>query len=138
MSLTNEERQIMVTLEIEKADRFFIQAKKNAEIQEWDVVANRLYYALFHAVSALLIHDGHKVGSHKGAVMVFGQHYVRTGIFTAQEGRFYSQLQTMREKADYNSAWQTTEEIINPVIEPVGLFIEKIRTRVQDMLTNQS
>ena len=42
MSLTNEERQIMVTLEMEKADRFFIQAKKNAEIQEWDVVANRL------------------------------------------------------------------------------------------------
>ena len=136
MSLTNEERQIMVTLEMEKAERFFIQAKKNAEILEWDVVANRLYYSLFHAVSALLIHDGHKVGSHKGAVMVFGQHYVRTGIFTAQEGRFYSQLQTMREKADYNSAWQTTEDIIAPVIEPVGQFIEKIRTRVQYLMSN--
>ena len=69
MSLTNEERQIMVTLEIEKADRFFIQAKKNAEIQEWDVVANRLYYALFHAVSALLIHDAHKV-EHEGHHLV--------------------------------------------------------------------
>ena len=136
MSLTNEERQIMVTLEMEKADRFFIQAKKNAEIQEWDVVANRLYCALFDAVSALFIHDAHKVGSHKGAVMIFGQHYVRTGIFTANEGRFYSQLQTMREKADYNSAWQTTEDIIVPVIEPVGQFLEKIRARVLDLLAN--
>ena len=134
MSLTNEERQIMVRLEIEKADRFFLQAKKNAEILEWDVVANRLYYALFHAVSALLIHDGHKVGSHKGAVMVFGQHYVTTGIFSPHEGRFYSQLQTMREKADYNSAWQTTEDIISPVILPVGQFIDKIRICVKDML----
>ena len=134
MSLTNEERQIMVRLEMEKADRFFLQAKKNAEILEWDVVANRLYYALFHAVSALLIHDGHKVGSHKGTVMVFGHHYVTTGIFSSQEGRFYSQLQTMREKADYNSAWQTTEDIISPVILPVGQFIDKIRIRIKDML----
>ncbi|MBQ0073823.1 MAG: HEPN domain-containing protein [Prevotella sp.] len=134
MSLTSEERQIMVNLEYEKAMRFFQQAEKNAEIQEWDVVANRLYYALFHAVSALLIHDGHKVGSHKGAVMVFGQYYVKTGKFSSQEGRFYSQLQTMREKADYNSNWQTTEDIIQPVIEPVGLFMDKIRTCIQDSL----
>ena len=138
MSLTAEERQIMVSLEYEKALRFLNQARKNAEIEEWDVVANRLYYALFHAVSALLIHDGHKVGTHKGAVMVFGQHYVRTGIFSPQEGRFYSQLQTMREKADYNSNWQTTEDIILPVIEPVGLFIEKIRDRIKDLLKDNS
>lgn len=134
MSLTSEERQIMVSLEYEKAMRFLNQARKNAEIQEWDVVANRLYYALFHAVSALLIHDKHKVGTHKGAVMVFGQHYVKTGIFTPQEGRFYSQLQTMREKADYNSNWQSTEDIVQPLIEPVGCFMEKIRERIDDLL----
>lgn len=134
MSLTNEERTIMVNLEFEKAVRFLDQARKNAEIKEWDVVANRLYYAVFHAVSSLLIHDGHKVGSHRGAVMMFGQHYVRTGIFSADEGRFYSQLQTMREKADYNSAWQTTEEIMQPLMEPAITMIEKIRIRVLSML----
>ena len=53
-------------------------------------------------------------------------------------GRFYSQLQTMREKADYNSNWQTTEDIILPVIEPVGLFIEKIRDRIKDLLKDNS
>ena len=47
----------------------------------WDVVANRLYYAVFHAVSALLIKDGHKVNTHKGTLVMFGQNYVKTGIF---------------------------------------------------------
>ena len=42
----------------------------------------------------------------------------------------------MREKADYNSAWQTTGDIIATVIEPVGQFIEKIRARVFDLLAN--
>lgn len=134
MSLTAEERAIMVNLEFEKAVRFSDQARKNAEIKEWDVVANRLYYAMFHAVSALLIHDKHKVGTHKGAVMMFGQHYVRTGVFSANEGRLYSQLQTMREKADYNSAWQTSEDIMAPLIEPATMFIGKIKDQIQDML----
>lgn len=134
MSLTAEERAIMVNLEFEKAVRFSDQARKNAEIKEWDVVANRLYYAMFHAVSALLIHDKHKVGTHKGAVMMFGQHYVRTGVFSANEGRLYSQLQTMREKADYNSAWRTSEDIMAPLIEPATMFIDKIKDQIQDML----
>lgn len=65
----------------EKSLAFYSQAQANAEIGLWDVVANRLYYSLFHAVSALLIKDKHKVGTHKGAVLMFGQHYVKTGVF---------------------------------------------------------
>ncbi|HJB44622.1 MAG TPA: nucleotidyltransferase domain-containing protein [Candidatus Coprenecus merdipullorum] len=76
----------------------------------WDVVANRLYYAVFHAVSALLIKDGYKVGTHKGAMLMFGQHYVRTGIFTAEESKLYSNLQMMREESDYNCVYVTTAE----------------------------
>lgn len=131
MNLTDEERQIVVKLEFEKAERFLGQAVKNVAIEEWDVVANRLYYSVFHAVSALLISDGHQVGSHQGAVMMFGQHYVKTGQFTADEGRFYSQLQTMREKADYNAAWQSTQEIVKPLIEPVKSFLSKIKVTLK-------
>lgn len=127
MSLTSEERSILISLEIEKAERFYDQAQKNAAIELWDVVANRLYYALFHAVSALLIYGQHPVGSHKGAVMMFGQHYVRTGIFSQEDGRFYSQLQTMREKADYNCDWSTTEDIMKPLMPKANLFIQKVK-----------
>ena len=60
----------------------------------WLIVDNRLYYALFHAVSALLISDGHEVGTHRGAVNRFSLYYVKTGAFTAEEGCLYSQLQS--------------------------------------------
>lgn len=90
------------------------------------MVANRLYYAVFHAVSALLIKNGHKVGTHKGGVLLFGQHYIKTGIFSINEGRLYSQLQTMREKADYVCTFQTSQEEIVPMLEPARKMIEKI------------
>lgn len=126
MSLTDEERKIVVQLQLEKAHSNFDQIPVLCEVGYWDNVANRLYYSLFHAVSALLIHDGYNVGSHRGVVGIFGQHYVTTGIFTLEEGKLYSRLQGLREKADYNCAYNTTENDIVPKIEPTRLLIEKI------------
>lgn len=82
MGLTDEERNILVRMEYEKACSLMEQAEKVVELGYWDMAANRLYYSIFHAVSALLIKDGHKVGTHKGVVLLFGQHYIRTGVFS--------------------------------------------------------
>lgn len=65
MSLNDEERKIVIQLEIEKAKSIFNQINELAYLGYWDNIANRLYYALFHAVSALLIYDKHSVGTHK-------------------------------------------------------------------------
>ena len=126
MSLNEEERAILVKREYEKALAFYAQAEANAQIEIWDVVANRLYYATFHAVSALLVHDGHKVGTHKGAVLQFGLHYVEEGIFTKEEARFYSQLQSLLEKADYNIVWTSSKQDLFPLLPIAKGFIEKI------------
>lgn len=126
MKLTDEERQILVNLEYEKAVAFLVQAEGNANLGFWDVVANRLYYSVFHAVSALLINDGHKVGTHKGAILMFGQHYVKKEAFPIEDARLYAQLQTMREKGDYNCVYQTSEDEMKPLFEPVHLFLDRI------------
>lgn len=57
MSLNEEERYTLVALEYEKAQAIFSQIEGLRSLGYWDNIANRLYYALFHAVSALLIHD---------------------------------------------------------------------------------
>ena len=58
MSLSEKERQIVVNLELEKAKRTFDDMSFCLQEGKWEAAANRLYYALFHAVSALLICDG--------------------------------------------------------------------------------
>lgn len=126
MGLNEEERRIIVGLEYEKAVSIMQQIGGLQSLGYWDNIANRLYYALFHAVSALLIHDKHSVNTHRGVVVLFGQHYVRTGIFDMADGKLYSQLQTMREKGDYSCIYQTTEEEVKPMIEPAEKLIEKI------------
>ena len=126
MSLNQEERNIMVGLELEKAKSTFAEHEGLTEKGYWNTLANRLYYALFHAVSAMLISDGREVGSHKGAAIRFHQYYVRTGIFTDEEGAFYSQMETLREKSDYNCFFKVSETKITACIEPTRLLIENI------------
>ena len=86
MSLSESERQIIVGREMEKADRTFGDVLFCMKERKWETAANRLYYALFHAVSALLVHDGYQVKSHRGILALFGEYYVRTESFPKRMG----------------------------------------------------
>ena len=130
MGLTVEERRIIVQFEMRKAQSMMSQIGALKNLGYWDNVANRLYCAIFHAVLALLINDGHSVNTHKGAIIMFGQYYVRTGIFDIADGRLYSQLQTIREKCDYCCVFQISEEDVLPLIEPTHNLIKKIMVYV--------
>ena len=59
MSLNQEEREAVVTYRLEKAAKTMEQAKCNLPMHFWELVANRMYYAAYYAVSALLIANGH-------------------------------------------------------------------------------
>lgn len=130
MSLSQEERAIVVGLELEKADKFLSQADTVAEMGIWDVVANRVFYAAFHAVSALLIHDHIEVRSHKGAGLMFGQKYVIPGVFSAEDGRLYAKLQDLREKNDYNLVYQSDKSEMEPLIEQTKDLVSRIKARI--------
>ena len=131
MSLNDEERQIIVNLEKEKALSTFAEMEILQKAGLWNNIANRLYYAAFHAVSALLINDHYNVGTHQGAVLMLHQHYVKTGILTKEEGAFYSQLQTMREKCDYNCTYNATEEDTSPRIAQTKQFIDRVLSLIK-------
>src|SRR3972149_10242075 len=46
---------------------------------EWAV--NRAYYAMFHAVTALLLSEGMAFSRHSGVISAFDQHWLKTGRF---------------------------------------------------------
>ena len=131
MSLSDEERRVIVELEFEKARKTIDKVTEYQSLGHWDTIANRLYYSLFHAVNALLICDGHSVNTHRGVISVFGSDYIRTGIFSSKDGRLYSDLLTIRNNSDYNCSYEATEEEIKPLIEPTKQLIDNIGKYIQ-------
>ena len=132
MSLSASERSIIVTREIEKADRTFDDVLFCMKEGKWEAAANRLYYALFHAMSALLISDGFQVKSHRGVLAMFGEHYVKTEIFAKKDGSLLSDLVIMRDNADYNCFFEANKEKLQPYIEPTELLLTKIKKYISN------
>lgn len=56
----------------------------------WNSAVNRMYYACFHMVSALLILHGIEVKSHMGVRQAFGLHFVKTNLLSSECGRIFS------------------------------------------------
>lgn len=138
MSLKEIDRRVIITLELEKAAKTWGQMEVQVKNGVWEMAANRLYYALFHAVSALLISDQHEVGTHRGAVNQFSLYYIKTGIFSKDEGRLYSNLQKLREDGDYNCYIDVDQKDVEPFIEPTRQLIEKIKQYVTERTKSMS
>ena len=130
MSLTDEERNTIVKYELEKASTTLCEVDALIENNLWNGAANRLYYAVFHAISALLIHDGHQVSTHQGSHALVGLHYIKTEKLPAEFGRLYSQLQTMREESDYNCIYDVTPDELTEKIEPAKRLIDAIAAMI--------
>ncbi len=133
MTLDKTQRIIATGLLLEKSNNNMEQARRTADLGYWDLVANRLYYAVFHAVNAMLLIDGIQTGTHKGTSIQFGKSYVLTGIFRRQDGVLYGQLQAMREKADYQNVFTLEEEEGRELIETA----EELRKRICEYVANK-
>jgi hypothetical protein len=130
MSLSNEERNILVALELKKARETYAEIEVLVGANRLNGAANRMYYAVFHAVCALLINDGIQVNTHRGSHALFSQHYIKTGILPKEYGQLYNQLQTMREESDYNCAYDVEMDELQQRLEPAKRLIEDIEKLV--------
>ena len=127
MSLSEEERKVVVNLELKKATETFEEIEILFNAKKWSGAANRLYYSVFHAISALLIYNKHQVYSHHGSHAIFHKYFIKTGILPEEYGLLYNRLQTMREEGDYNCAYDVTEEELLEQIEPARQLLIEIK-----------
>lgn len=126
MSLNIDERTAIVEFRLEKAQRAYEQACGVVEKCYWETIANRLYYAAYNAVSALLIAYGYSAQSHSGVIHLFGLHFVKTGIVSKEEGKLYHNLFAMRLTGDYDDTYGLTESDVLPYLEPAQQLIREV------------
>ncbi len=126
MSLSDEERLAIVTYRIEKARLAIDEIKRVMPLKVWGMIANRMYYALYYAASALLIHDAHPVSTHKGVISLLNQYYVRTGVLSKEDGNLFGNVFAFRKGSDYDDFIDATEDDINRYLPQVEQLVEKI------------
>lgn len=91
---------------------------------------NRLYYALFYAVNALLVKHSIEVKSHSSTKAKFSQHFVKTGKFDKKYGKLLSELFDWRQKGDYDNFFDHDEQAVKPLFNPVTEMIDLITEEI--------
>jgi uncharacterized protein (UPF0332 family) len=84
---------------------------------------NRVYYACFYAVLALLLKQNAKTRTHAGVKSQFGLMYITTGIIDKKWGAFYSDIFALRQKGDYADFIEFDEHELNTLIPEAREFI---------------
>ena len=59
---------------------------------------------------------------------MIGQHYVRTGILTNDDGILLARLQNMRHTGDYDDFLDWTQQDVDPYFSKVEAYIDKIQS----------
>ena len=104
-----------------------IEARDCAKMGHWSLAANRLYYALFHVASALLVDKGYTSKTHSGIICIIGQEFVTKGLLASEDGRLLSRLQNMRQSGDYDDMFDWTESDIKPLFKPTEILFDKMK-----------
>lgn len=99
--MTDEQRRDIVMYRIDNAVSTLNEIKEHISNGFYNTAVNRMYYACFYAVSALLIAHQIEVKSHDGTRLKFGQHFVLTGIVPKDSGKFYRMIFEKRSAGDY-------------------------------------
>lgn len=126
MSLSDDDRKALVDYRIEKARATFHEARKVAAMSLWNLSANRLYYALYHAASALLLSDGLASHTHRGLLAQINLKYVKDGSLTQSDGKLIRQMFNMRQEGDYEDFAEATEKDISEAMPKVKSLMEKM------------
>lgn len=109
---------------IERARETLRVAKLLVAAKEFNSCVNRLYYAAFYAVNALLLKHGYASSKHVGVRSFFNQHFVRTGIVPDEYGVMFNFLFEYRRESDYRDLFYADPAKIEPLLSQVEKFIE--------------
>ncbi len=97
-----------------------------SEKSKWNSTINRLYYAAYYAVIAILLKEGYTPTTHNGAKTHFSMNFIKSGLLPKELGKVYSQLFTWRQKGDYDDLFDFTEEKVMPYFTPVEELLNQI------------
>jgi uncharacterized protein len=125
------ERDVLIRYRMERARETLVEADFMAQIGHWNGCVNRLYYACFYAVTALLLRHNLSAGKHAGVRSLFNRHFVRPRVISAALGRLYRDLFESRQQGDYQDLVRFEEQQVRPWLSEVQRFVVRVEELLQ-------
>lgn len=92
--------EALVAYRMERSNESIEAAKIMFENNMLTFSMNRIYYAMFYAVSALLLLHGITFSKHGQVKGYFNREFIKKGVFPLEMGKVYNKVFEYRQKFD--------------------------------------
>lgn len=122
-----EEKKSLSTARFDHALECLDAAKSLLENGNYKSAANRSYYAIFHAMRAVLAFDEIDMKHHSGIISEFRKRYIKTGSFEIKLSQIISVLFDTRTDSDYDDFFVISKADVAEQIENAEYFLSEIK-----------
>ncbi len=110
---------------MDRARRSLRSARNLLEAGDNDFAISRAYYAMFYAAGAALLSQSVRRSKHSAVIAAFGQHLVKTAMFTTEHHRVLQMAFEDRTEGDYEGVFPSREQVERRLVEADG-FVEAV------------
>lgn len=86
---------------------------------------NRLYYAMFYALLALLQEKQAGTSKHSGAISLFDREFIKTGILDKEFSKALHRAFELRQKGDYMEQAEVSAQDIEEIKPKAAEFVKR-------------
>jgi len=124
--MNDQDRKELIKYRFQRAKDTLNEVDLLVKNKLWNTSVNRLYYACYYAVIALLISKKINAQTHAGVRQMFGLHFIKTGLIEKELGKFYSDIFDKRQAGDYDDFIDFSKDEVMSMISPAKKLVDAI------------
>ena len=116
----------------QKAEEMLSSAKRDITAKDYASANNRAYYAIFHAIRAVLALDGEDFKKHSAVIARFTLNYLKPEILPREYSKLIANASLIRNRSDYEDFYICSVADTNALFSgaeafcaDIGKYLEK-------------
>ena len=122
----NDATKALAGYRMERAREALKEAGLLLQAGHLNAYVNRLYYACFYAVSALLVTRGISTSKHGHLRSLLHRDFVKTGLIPTELGRHFDRLFSSRQEGDYADFVVFKADEVRPWLRETTAFVDYV------------
>ncbi len=121
---------VLINLRLVQAEQAVVLVKFLIEHKEWVTAANRIYYGMYYALTALALKSGFKTSKHLQLIGWFNREFIATNMLDRSLGPILRDAYDSRMKGDYDAIIELDSEKVKSMVPDMERLIKEIKQLV--------
>jgi len=128
------EKSTIIKYRRERAYETLDHVKQLVDLNMLAFAMNRIYYAGFYIVNALMVIDNKKFTKHKQVIGYFNKEYLKTNIINRGIGKILNDSFERRTALDYHDYTTVTNSEVKEYLAEMKKFVSEVDNLIEEKL----